>query len=96
MEEFQDRFGLLPQPVQNLLYQLKIKILAIEAGITSIGHEFRQIVFRFSQGVVPPHIVSTNPKVRQGKSALWIEANSSPEDLPQMLIDLLHKLISQR
>lgn len=44
--ELQDRFGELPEPVANLLYQLKLKILALEAGVQSVVTETGQIVIR--------------------------------------------------
>jgi transcription-repair coupling factor (superfamily II helicase) len=95
-EEFNDRFGPLPQPVKNLLYQLKIKILAAKAGLISIGHEYRQIVLRYPEGTVPPPMISDQPQVRPGKSALWVEASTPIEDQPQMLIDLLETLITSK
>jgi transcription-repair coupling factor (superfamily II helicase) len=45
-KELEDRFGDLPAPVTNLLYQLKLKLLAIEAGVKSIVTEVGQIVVR--------------------------------------------------
>ncbi len=45
-KELQDRFGDLPEPVANLLYQLKLKILAMEAGAKAIITESGQIVVR--------------------------------------------------
>jgi transcription-repair coupling factor (superfamily II helicase) len=95
-EEFNDRFGPLPQPVENLLYQLKIKILAAKAGLISIGHEYRQIVLRYPEGTVPPPMISEQPKVRPGKFALWVEASTPIEEQPQMLIDLLETLINSQ
>lgn len=95
-EEFLDRFGPLPQPVQNLLSQLKIKILATDVGIISIGHEYRQIVFRFPEGTVPPPINSDHPRVRPGKDALWVEATTPDEKLPHMLIAILNRLIDHQ
>ena len=92
-EEFHDRFGVLPQPVLNLLLQLKIKILAIAAGISNISHEYGQIVLRYPEGVVPPRLARTNTKVRVGKSALWVEANAQIQEQPELLIDLLEDLI---
>jgi len=94
VEEFHDRFGALPTQVQNLLAQLKIKILAITAGIRSISHEYGQIVLRYPEGVDPPRIARTSPKVRAGKSALWVEAIAQIEDQPGVLIDILEEIIS--
>jgi transcription-repair coupling factor (superfamily II helicase) len=45
-KEVQDRFGKLPPPVVNLLYQLKLKILAVEAGVKAILTEAGQVVIR--------------------------------------------------
>jgi transcription-repair coupling factor (superfamily II helicase) len=45
-KELEDRFGLLPAPVANLLYQLKLKLLALEANIKSVVTEVGQIVIR--------------------------------------------------
>jgi transcription-repair coupling factor (superfamily II helicase) len=50
-QEFGDRFGALPIEVRNLLYALRIKILAGKARIESIDTEDRQIVIRRFQGM---------------------------------------------
>jgi len=44
--EFEDRFGPLPQPVDNLLYMVKIKVLAMRAKVSSISTQGRQIVIK--------------------------------------------------
>ncbi|MBE7467807.1 MAG: transcription-repair coupling factor [Anaerolineae bacterium] len=45
-KELEDRFGELPEPVANLLYQLRLKILAMEAGVKAILTETGQIIIR--------------------------------------------------
>jgi transcription-repair coupling factor (superfamily II helicase) len=45
-QEFQDRFGPLPEPVDNLLYIVKIKVLATRAKVSSISTQGRQIVIK--------------------------------------------------
>jgi len=50
-KEFSDRFGALPVEVKNLLYAVKIKILAAKAGIESISTEEGQIVARLFDGM---------------------------------------------
>ncbi len=45
-EELVDRFGPLPVEVQNLLYQVRIKLLALTAGVTAIGHDNGQLVLK--------------------------------------------------
>jgi len=50
-QEFSDRFGSLPIEVKNLLYAVKVKILAAKAGIESISTEDGQIVLRLFEGM---------------------------------------------
>jgi transcription-repair coupling factor (superfamily II helicase) len=45
-KELEDRIGHLPEPVANLLYQLRLKILAMEAGVKTIITETGQIIVR--------------------------------------------------
>lgn len=45
-QELRDRFGTLPKPVENLLYMLKIKVLATKAEIDSIYTEERKIIMK--------------------------------------------------
>jgi len=44
--EFKDRFGPLPRPVENLLYIVKIKVLAARAEVSSVSTQGRQIVIK--------------------------------------------------
>jgi len=55
--EFKDRFGPLPQPVVNLLYIVKIKVLAMRAGVSSVSTQGRQIVIK-------PQTVDSPLKIR--------------------------------
>jgi len=50
-QEFSDRFGALPVEVQNLLYAVRVKLLAAKAGIESITNEDGQIVLRLFEGM---------------------------------------------
>ncbi len=64
-QEFGDRFGTLPPEVRNLLYALRIKILAAKAGVESIDTIDRQIVIRRFQGM-PFDKQKLEPLVRDG------------------------------
>jgi transcription-repair coupling factor (superfamily II helicase) len=44
-QELAERFGPPPKPVENLLYQLRVKLAAIRAGIPSVSSEGGMIVF---------------------------------------------------
>ena len=44
--EFKDRFGNLPEASANLLYQLRLKVLALKAGVQAISAQEGRIVIR--------------------------------------------------
>jgi transcription-repair coupling factor (superfamily II helicase) len=90
-DEFSDRFGHPPQEAENLLLQMKVKLLAIEAGVSSVNLENKQIALRFRSGEVPSPINTGNLNVRIGKTALWLpfdEKNSWIDNLLETLIIL--------
>jgi len=62
-QEFKDRFGPLPEPVVNLLYIVKIKVLAKQAEVSSVSTQGRQIVIK-------PHetVIASGAKQSLGKS----------------------------
>jgi transcription-repair coupling factor (superfamily II helicase) len=45
-QELEDRFGELPQAAENLLYQLRLKTLAMAAGVQAISTEEGQVVIK--------------------------------------------------
>jgi transcription-repair coupling factor (superfamily II helicase) len=95
-EEFNDRFGIPPKPVRNLLFQLKIKILAELSNISSVNVENNQIVLRFRGDELPASLPPMNPEVRVGKSALWIPYKNVPnwsEKLLTVFDDLLQDVV---
>jgi transcription-repair coupling factor (superfamily II helicase) len=93
--EFIDRFGEPPEMVRNLLYQLKIKLLADVAGLASISSENGQLVLRFPDGELPERLPELGQSVRQGKTALWIPLNTLP-DWPARLFEILERLAAYR
>jgi len=44
--ELQDRFGELPEATANLLYQLRLKVLALRAGVQAISTQEHQVAIR--------------------------------------------------
>jgi transcription-repair coupling factor (superfamily II helicase) len=50
-QEFGDRFGKLPVEVKNLLYALRIKLLAARAGVESVSTEDGEIIIRLFEGM---------------------------------------------
>jgi transcription-repair coupling factor (superfamily II helicase) len=95
--EFEDRFGDLPDIVQNLLYQMRIKLRAEEIGLASIGLENGQILLRYPpspEGEPAPRFPDLRPAVRGGKNAYWLTFGREP-DWPEQLLDVLEQLRAQ-
>ncbi len=75
-EELEDRFGALPQPVRNLLYQLRLKVLAIEAGVKAISVEEGGILITLSDEVdrrKQELLFGGRAKIEKGK--IWLPAS---------------------
>ena len=94
-EEFKDRFGPPPEPVQNLLFQIKVKLLAEKAGVSGISAEKEQIVLRFQGGAPPSNLPFLGSPVRIGKTALWMAYSSQP-DWQERLTQTLQALQEQQ
>jgi transcription-repair coupling factor (superfamily II helicase) len=92
-EEFTDRFGPPPEGVNNLLYQMKVKLMAEKASIISVSGEGGQMVLRFPalpEGVTQRSLPSLGPDVRLGKNALWM--HTSLPDWQNKLVEVLARL----
>jgi transcription-repair coupling factor (superfamily II helicase) len=50
--EFEDRFGPLPEPVDNLLYTVRVRVLAAKVGVSSVSTQGRQIVMKSQEDVI--------------------------------------------
>ena len=91
-QEFGDRFGAPPPEVRNLLYALRIKILAVKARIESIDTEDRQIVVRRFQGM-PFDRQKLEPLARDGiklgLTQIYLSPKRLGKDWQQMLEEVL-------
>ena len=73
--ELEDRFGPLPESVQDLLFQVKVKLLASRSGVTSIGRDSGQIlvhspaVARLKRLDLQHHL---GDQARVGSRAIWV------------------------
>jgi transcription-repair coupling factor (superfamily II helicase) len=90
--EFSDRFGPLPGEVTNLIFQMKIKLMASEAGLSSVTLEGGQLILRYPEGTVPPAEAAFSPNIRVGKSALWVKLSSDSHEWMPFLFDLIQRL----
>ena len=94
-QEFLDRFGQLPEEVQNLLYAVRIKLLAAGAGIESITTEHGQIVIRRFEGLPfdrqkPEPVIRDG--VRVGHTQISLNLRRLGNKWKEMVGDILHKV----
>jgi transcription-repair coupling factor (superfamily II helicase) len=91
VSEFQDRFGPPPEMVQNLFYQMRVKLRAERIGLASIAWESGQILLRFPS--TPElrderRLEDLSPEVRGGRGAYWCTFGKDA-DWMQHLLDTL-------
>lgn len=92
--EFMDRFGELPEMVQNLFYQMRVKLRAEAVGLASIGWDSGQIILRYPStpnGRDEPHLPDLSPEIRGGKGAYWCTFGKD-QDWMQRLLEVLQGL----
>jgi transcription-repair coupling factor (superfamily II helicase) len=93
--ELADRFGAIPDPVDNLLYQLRIKVLATKAGVNAVTTEAGQIQIRL------PDMENLNrfrlqrflgQSVRVSRKGIWLPRELSTHQWQIALVQLLEKV----
>jgi transcription-repair coupling factor (superfamily II helicase) len=91
--EFADRFGPPPEMVENLLYQMRVKLRAEQAGLSAINWESGQIVLRYPPGGEEDNgrLPDLGADVRGGRGAYWCSFGKDP-DWPTRLLDVLARL----
>lgn len=89
--EFQDRFGEPPAPVSNLLFQMKVKILAEQSGLAAVNVENGQIALRYRDELPPTNLPLIDPRIRVGKTTIWFSYNLQ-DDWQNDLVMLLDKI----
>jgi transcription-repair coupling factor (superfamily II helicase) len=94
--EFHDRFGAPPQMLRNLLYQMRVKLRAENAGLGAVNWESGQIHLKYAapaDGSDAKRLGDLGEGIRGGKSAYWV---SVPKDdaWTDKLLDVLARLAS--
>lgn len=93
--ELTDRFGPIPDPLENLLYQLRIKILALRAGVSSISTEHKQIRLQL------PRLMAMNREkmqnflgrdARVSRTGIWLDATLPTREWQMILVATLERL----
>jgi transcription-repair coupling factor (superfamily II helicase) len=73
--ELEDRFGSIPTPVRNLLFQLQIKLMATDVGIERIASEGTQIVLEIPEERGIPDLDVAPNAFRRSKRGIWLETS---------------------
>jgi transcription-repair coupling factor (superfamily II helicase) len=95
-EEFLDRFGTPPETVQNLIYQMRVKLRAQEAGLAAVAFEGEQLVLRFPplpEGVNERNLPILGRDVRAGRNAYWMMGGNGSGDWRVRLLEILSAII---
>jgi transcription-repair coupling factor (superfamily II helicase) len=92
--EFADRFGPPPAMVQNLFYQMKVKLRADSAGLLSVNAESGQIALRYpalTENMSQRMLSDLGPGIRGGKNTYWCTFLKDP-DWQERLLEVLDRL----
>jgi transcription-repair coupling factor (superfamily II helicase) len=93
--ELADRFGPIPDPLHNLLYQLRAKALGQMAGVNAVVTEAGQIRIRITElgGMDRYHLQRfLGEGVRVSKSAVWLKKDRGTHEWQIELVQVLEKL----
>lgn len=94
-EELADRFGPIPDPVHNLLYQLRVKALTVKANVSAVITEAGQIKIRVPdlEGLDRYHLQRfLGESVRVSKTAVWMKRDLSTHEWQIALVQVLERL----
>jgi transcription-repair coupling factor (superfamily II helicase) len=89
--ELEDRFGPVPEEVENLVYQMRVRIRAAQAGIESITAENGQILLQTPVGDEDLESPDLGADVRRSRRGYWLARR---EGWRQRLLEVLTQLQS--
>jgi transcription-repair coupling factor (superfamily II helicase) len=93
--ELQDRFGAPPQPVEGLLTQLRIKLLAQQAGATAVASENGRLHIKLPYLGSIDRVALQNylgEDVRVSRTAIWLPQNLPENEWRPLLVNVLRRL----
>ncbi len=93
--ELRDRFGEPPEPVRALLELLRLRVLALRAGVREVRCEDHWLLLTLAEGGRPelnelPHWLQA--RLRQRTHLLWLDLEGLEERWPEVLRTLLLSL----
>ena len=92
--ELEERFGPPPPPVEHLLYQTRVKVLAQHLGATAVGREEDQFYLRMDVSLLRAHDIQEELSgvARLGRGQIRIDA-SRTQDWQGLLLWALRVLV---
>ncbi len=96
-DELRDRFGPPPEEVNNLLFQMRVKMRAELAGLSSVSVENQQIVMRFPplpDGVPGRSMPNIGYHTRTGKNSYWMPLQVDGQDWRERLLEALSAIMT--
>ncbi|MBP7691480.1 MAG: transcription-repair coupling factor [Anaerolineales bacterium] len=97
-QELAERFGPLPRPVDNLLYQLRVKLLGVKAGVLAVASENGQLVLvlpALSEAEQAEYTYGLADGARVSKNKIWLPRQPEKE-WRTTLVRALEKLAAAR
>jgi transcription-repair coupling factor (superfamily II helicase) len=91
IEEMADRFGSLPTEVENLIFQIRAKILATHANVDSITSENGQILIRISVEQKSAEMAWPDIETRVSKRGIWMRRDEDI-DWQDQLLEILMRM----
>ena len=76
--ELEDRFGKPPAEIDNLLFQLKIRISASKGKVLGISLENKQILIQLPEDFSMDKFASISREIRISKRGLWLATRDNP------------------
>jgi transcription-repair coupling factor (superfamily II helicase) len=94
-QEMEDRFGLLPPATEDLLYVLRVRLLASRAGVQTVGREDSSLVLKLNaraQERASRIAAQFGRRAWVGRGQMWLALGEEDADWRQMLVALLLQL----
>ncbi|HOU23149.1 MAG TPA: transcription-repair coupling factor [Anaerolineae bacterium] len=93
--ELEDRFGLLPSATENLLYVLRVRLLASRAGVLAVGRADNSLVLKLNQRAqerASAMVARFGRRAWVGRGQMWLALAEDQTDWQDLLLALLERL----
>jgi transcription-repair coupling factor (superfamily II helicase) len=94
-QELADRFGPIPRAAEQLIFQLRVKILAHQAGVEAVTMEGGALVLSVLLEE-DSAVAQVDPSARYSKGRVYLPARTPPEEWKPRLLEALDWLAQKR